>query len=332
MQWDRSTRTAKAMQRFRDTSSENLIDFNWDSYLINLRSPIIVFKEVKSVIWLENLRVYPPFQLNTTSNRKHLFDGTQIPTLDNEQSLFDPPGGVHLYVGVLETQAVCYGMRLDIEKKSELNWNNLGYILSCIREISMQWWINSILDPFDLGSSYMLEKSIRPAHYKASGLQMADVCWAENRFLSTLDFVTPVTKDLWSYLELKVKANTPLESASIAFFDALSAYMGNLDAECQYQLFKAMEIMERKVRRMHGRPTNQVGAKLLKGAVLWLESDKKIIIALFAARSQAAHGLILNQIGKIDLRDFLDLVYKYYRTYRDQATDFGWHLVCGFVD
>jgi len=135
-----------------------------------------------------------------------------------------------------------------------------------------------------------------------------------------------VDEACWGGFELSLKENKPLETATTAFLDALSAFVSNKDAECVYRLCLALEIMESKLRRAKGTPTKAYALRLLNGAQPWKIQDKPLLKKMFVDRGHITHGEKPHHCTENEklLFEYLDLCKRYYEQFLQIGTDIGW--------
>lgn len=310
------------------------VETDWKMHLFRLQAPILISKSLKRVIELDTIRIYPPFEVNRASVSANFFVGTDLPLRDGNTIKFDSPWTQHPTIGFEEGTSICHGLRVDLKSDIGADWDGLQYLLDLLRERSLQWWINSNSDPFDLGAKYVVglneDGSMRSVGQvkdnETSGWNAA----ASGR--RPLGWEAVVDEACWGGFGQGFASRKKLESASTAFLDGLSAYMSNMDNECIYRLCLALEIMESKIREANGKKTNSYAFKLLEGAMLWDVKDKEVIKKMFVDRGHITHGSKPYNYSKQTsiLLDYLDLSKRYYERFLKMATDIGWEKLSNF--
>lgn len=310
------------------------IDTEWKMHLFRLQAPILINKSIKSVIELDRMRIYPPFEVDRASVSANFFIGSEIPLRDGKTMKFDSPWTHHPTIGFEESASICHGLRVDLRSEIGADWDGLQYLLDLLRERSLQWWINSNLDPFDLGAKYVVgineDGSMRSVGQVKDNEKSAWDAAASSR--RPFGWETVVDEACWGGFGKSFASRKKLESASTAFLDGLSAYMSSMDIECIYRLCLALEIMESKIRQANGKGTNSYALRLLEGAMLWDINDKEVLKKMFVDRGHIAHGSKPhNYIAKNSIiLEYLDLSKRYYERFLKMATDIGWDKLSEF--
>jgi len=327
--WDRRVLTMGVGASGKDAPTPRIQSDGWKMHLIQLQTPIFVDPKLKTIIELDEMRIYPPFEIDQASNSATCFTGAKIPNGKKPAVKFGSPWTKSPSFSFGEGSLVCYGMRVDLTRNHDPAWDGLSQILTLLRERSLQWWINSSQNPFDLGSrlvAILNEQGSFPSSTKIDDKEHSP--WiAQIKSQMPFGWENVVDEGCWGGFGLALKEGKSPETATTAYLDGITAYMSKMDIDCVYRLCVALEIMEKKVRIAEGRPTKHYALKLLRNAALWEQKDRGILTRIFADRGNIAHGSTAHFMSRntSNIVDYLELATKYYKKYLNFATDFGWN-------
>jgi len=153
--WDRRIVSLQVGAHGKDFKETEIPETEWNMHLFRLRSPILTLKGLSRVIEHDEIRVYPPFEINRGLSATQSLAEATIPIVGGKVELRSPVTS-HPTIGFEENAAVCYGLRVDLKSGFGADWDGLELLLARLRERSLQWWISSDVDPFDLGSKYVV--------------------------------------------------------------------------------------------------------------------------------------------------------------------------------
>lgn len=327
--WDRRVLSLQTSAKAKENHAAETPVAEWNMHLFRLQTPILTTRNLKLVIELDDQRIYPPFEIDRGFLAAQNFTGSRIPSVKDPIE-FSSLCTSFPTISFEDHIAICYGLRVDLKRGVGADWDGLGRLLSLLRERSLQWWIGSEIDPFDLGSKYIVslnqdgsfsEDSIeggRASPWSVVASTKAPFGWE-----------TVVNEACWAGFAHNIAKQGPLETATTAFLDALSAYMSQRDSECIYRLCLSLEIMESKVRAANGKPTKAYALRLLDGAHLWQSKDKSLLKKLFTDRGHISHGSKAYYNDKDDtlIIEYLDLCKRYYERFLKKASDYGWDKI-----
>lgn len=327
--WDRRILSVQDSGYGKDYEHREMQEAEWNMHLFRLSTPVLVAKELSSVITCDDAIIYPPFEIDRGRAATQSLVGSRIPLREGSVEL-NPPATSHPTIGFNDNVKVCYGLRVDLRSGIGPDWDGLEMLLGLLRERSLQWWINSGVDPFDLGSRYVVrlngDGSFTDGPVKAKEKSPWNVASSSKH---PFGWEAVVGEVCWQEFGIYYLRKKKLETATTAFLDGLSSYMSKMDSTCIYQLCVSLEIMESKIRSASGKPTNAYALKLLKDAQLWQAEDKSLLTKIFADRGHIVHGLNPVHITKDERQivEYLDLTKRYYERFLKMAVDIGWDKV-----
>lgn len=327
--WDRRILTYRENPRGPETIDQEMLTAEWNMHLFRLQTPVLVKRGLISVIDYNDIRVYPPFEIDRGLASSQSLLGSRIPLLEGCKEL-NPPVISHPIINFDKHTAICYGLRVDLRRKISPVWDGLPNLLNLLRETSLQWWINSHIDPFDLGSKFIVE--IEDNGSFSDGPLKTDQRSPWHPAVSTkrpLGWETVVDEVCWKKFALCLSSNKVSDMATTTFLDAVSSYMSEMDFDCIYKLCLSLEIMESKLRSARGNPTNSYALKLLKNAHLWKTKDKSLLKKMFVDRGHIAHGEKPPFYSSDEnlIVGYLDLGKSYYERFLKQAREIGWSKI-----
>ncbi len=329
--WDRSVYTLRVALNKKNPGDRLENSSDWNMHLFALRSPIVTSEMLTDVIELDEIRIYPPINISRGRYFASLFSEVSIPELSGEKRFYRNPWTESPTINMGSAGNTCYGFRVDLKEDTTSNWDDLGYILDLIRERSLQWWINSPFDPFDIGARFVVDigKDGRPTSNGPADNNEPSAWDAEASIKLPLGWESVLDDAAWKGFGKSFANRKKLESATTSFLDAISSYMAKNDIECIYRLCIALEIMESKIRRAKGKPTDAYALGLLKGSILWNREDKIVLQNMFSDRGNIAHGKKPHYYSKENniIFSYLDLTRKYYEKFLGLSTEIGWEKI-----
>ena len=305
--------------KFTDEEKEQLrIKTTKRAYFLRLSAPVAVSGTLEGTINYKGVTMYPPFA--TKEERiLQVFRGVPLPEPDG--SITEIPdffeGRLVNKLGV--DAPLFHGVRLDVEDDFALI-PQLDYILGLIREQTFQWWLRTDRNPFDAGISLYARIHEDGTTYSKSFEDNygRDYPWnAAFSGQSRVGFEIPLESGGWKRCIASAKVEKPLESATTFTLNAVSSYFANRHESFIIECCIALEIMESKVRTLHGSPSKKYGERLLFDAKLWDSADSELLKKLFRRRGHVAHGRSISE----DSRDAIleqnsaELLFKYYRKF-----------------